>query len=124
MRNRIDELDRLLTNNEGVVTTKGIITSMMKSNLFLASATEVQGDRTGLNPMVFYTPNGDMLAVFSNMDLISEFSEDFRYAVSMSGKEILSRLPSSVGIVVNPGSENGFEIKPDHIKKILSEYAM
>lgn len=116
-----NELEELLTkasNNDAAF--KNFIAYFLKSAPFIPSAYEVMPDGAGMAPLFFKKNEVWMLGVFTSLSRAKLFGDEAPFCLSMNGRELLLRLPSDTGLVVNPGFENGFEIMPDGLRRIRS----
>jgi hypothetical protein len=94
----------------------------LKSDIAVPSAAEVMEDGSGFEPLLFPKEQVQMLACFTDKTRIGDFTSLTPYCLMMKGRELLLRIPSGYGLVVNPGTEIGFDISPDGIAKILKDF--
>lgn len=112
----------LLQAEEG----RGSITELMRllvdSDLVLPSAGEVMQDGSGFQPLLFPKEKSQMVACFSDKSRIGEFAAMAPYCLVMNERDVLRRIPSGYGLVINPGTSTGFDIAPEGIAKIVKDF--
>lgn len=80
--------------------------------LIVPSQSPVAANFEGFSPILFDRGGVPMLAVYTSLQRLGSVT---RYAMTMSGEQVLSRMPPGVGLVVNPGHAEGFEMPPEGI---------
>jgi hypothetical protein len=65
-------------------------------------------DGSGMTPLLFDKNGVQMLGVFTSLARVELFKDKTPYCLSMKGSELLARIPSGYGLVVNPGFDKGF----------------
>ena len=80
-------------------------------------------EKQGLRP-VFY-PKGDlkMLVVFSSPEAAKVTSDLAPFLLTTSGYELLHAMPLQSGLVVNPGTDIGFDTPPEGLAAFRAELA-
>ncbi|WP_448631721.1 SseB family protein [Cellulomonas soli] len=68
--------------------------------------------------MLFDRDGVPMLAVYTSWQRVGSVAS---YAMTMTGEQVLSRMPPGVGLVVNPGHAEGFEMPPEGIVKMRAD---
>lgn len=96
--------------------------SFLKSDLSVPSGSEVMPDGSGMAPLLFEKNGVQMLGVFTALSRVKLFKDKTPYCLSMKGSELLTRMPSDYGLVVNPGFDKGFELPPSGLKDILKDF--
>lgn len=66
----------------------------------------------GFDPVYFDRGGVPMLAAFTSFELTAHVTELAQHALTMTGRDLVLRMPPGQGIVVNPGHDVGFEILP------------
>ena len=89
----------------------------------MPSAAEVMKDGSGFESLLFTKEQVRMLACFTDKARIGEFTSLTPYCLVMKGRELLRRIPLGYGLVVNPGTKEGFDISPEGIAKILQDFS-
>lgn len=107
---------------QGHLSVPQLMRMLVGSVLFVPSATEVMEDGSGFQPLLFDKGNARMLACFSDKSRVGDFSSLAPYGVTMKGRDILVRIPSGYGVVVNPGNLIGFDISPEGIAEVISDF--
>ncbi len=105
----------------GVASMAEFIHLLVKSDIFVPSASEIMPDGSGFQPTLFFKEGVPMVACFSSLDMMRVLSEKALYCLTIKGGEFLSRFPADHGFVMNPGYTLGFDISPSGIRKIVEE---
>lgn len=106
----------------GTTDIRKVITTLIESELAVPSGDEVMQDGAGFQPLLFPKEGVQMVACFSDRSRIGEFAAMAPYCLQLNGGDFLRRLPPGYGLVVNPGQSVGFDISPDGIARIVSEF--
>lgn len=115
-----NDLENLLIKvQERQVEFGDFIKYFLEADLFVPSGTEVMPDGSGMAPLLFEKNGVQMLGVFTAISRVKLFKDMTPYCLSMKGRELLARMPSGCGLVVNPGFDKGFELPPSGLKEIL-----
>ncbi|MEZ0446523.1 SseB family protein [Cellulomonas sp. ICMP 17802] len=77
----------------------------------------------GFIPAILDRDGVHHLVAFSSVQRFRDEGRIGGDAVAMPVREVLLRMPSDVGIVVNPGSSQGFELGPDVVATLRDELA-
>lgn len=113
----------MLKAKSGFLAAPELMRLFVEARLIVPSGGEVAATGHGFQPLEFSRSDTTMLACFSTRERIGEFSGMAPYYLEMTGRQLLERLPPSYGIVINPGWPVGFEIPPQGVAKILSDFA-
>lgn len=113
---------KLTQVQQGLGSMPDLLKSLLVAEVVVPSAAEVMDDGSGFQPLLFPKGEVQMLACFSSKELVGDFAEMAPYCLVMQGKDVLLRLPSNYGLVLNPGQKIGFDISPEGIAKIVSEF--
>jgi hypothetical protein len=120
----INELESmLLAASENLVPVRDFVRLLCSSEIALLSASEVQTDGSGFEPVIFDKQGISMLAVFTAKERTTHFLHVAKFCLVMKGFDVLRRMPKGYGLVVNPGLTKGLEISPSGIAEILDECA-
>lgn len=114
---------KLTKAQRGEVSVSELLKSLIAADLALPSASAVQEDWAGFEPLLFNKNNVSMLACFSAKERLADYSNITPYCLAIKGKELLRRLPAGYGLVINPGHRVGFDISPEGIAKIVADFA-
>lgn len=118
-----NELENLLVKvQEKKMGFREFVESFLKADLSVPSGSEVMPDGSGMEPLLFEKNGVQMLGVFTSMSRVKLFKDKTPYCLSMKGRELLARMPSGYGLVVNPGFDKGFELPPSGLKDILKDF--
>ena len=103
----------------GKKTKEELIGSFLAAEVVLPSGAPAEGSDE-IVPLLFEVEGATMLAVFTDPRRIGEFADIAPYLITMSGRDIMVRLPPDGGIVINPTTaEVGFEISPEAVAATL-----
>jgi hypothetical protein len=106
----------------GHISMDDFLKVFVVSELYMPSTAECRADPSKLVPLTFMKGNTSMAALFTNLQRIDPFKDKVRDVVAMKGGEFLARAAPSFGVVVNPGSNVGFDIAPHGIKEIVEKF--
>lgn len=120
----MNELELSLENaRAGQIPMPDFIRTFVESDLAVPSGGEIMSDGSGFEPLLFDKGGIKMVSCFTAKERIGSFSERAPYCLVINGKEFLRRLPPDYGLVINPGHSVGFDISPEGISRIVSEFA-
>ncbi|WP_295780684.1 SseB family protein [uncultured Microbacterium sp.] len=71
--------------------------------------------------MLFPKDDHSMMAVFTSPQEAERVAHLAPFVVAMSGSQLLLHCPATQDLVVNPGSNLGFDIEPAGIAKFRTE---
>lgn len=118
--NKLEE--ELLDTQRGSKPAGEFVQLLWSSDLALPTANEVKDDGSGLSPILFDKLGANMLATFTSKERMGHLPQLAKYCLVLKGAEVLRRMPTGYGLVVNPGLEVGFEISPAGITEIISKF--
>jgi hypothetical protein len=114
--------ESLCAAQAGKIRTDELIREFLENDVAVPSSTEVLADGSGMSP-VFYDKDGvSMAAVFTSLERAKRVSSIATYCLQINVKQLLHRMPSDVGLVINSGYTVGFDISPSGIREILGEF--
>lgn len=93
------------------------------AEIVVPSGSEIMPDGSGFQPVLFDKGGTQMVACFTAMERIGDFSRLAPYCLTITGSEFLQRIPPGYGLVVNPGQSVGFDVTPDGLRQIVAELA-
>ncbi|GAA4267012.1 SseB family protein [Frondihabitans peucedani] len=112
----------ILQGQAGQGDMNDVIGHFVNALVVVPTATEVTDDLNELQPVLFDREGTPMLAVFSHIDRIPEqVAEVASYAVQMPAAELVQAIPAETGLVVNPGSTEGFEMLPEGVQQLAND---
>lgn len=112
----------LLRAQRGEMPLGSFFRMLVGSRLAVASGQEVKADGSGFQPLLFDKEGVQMVAAFTDKCRLSIFSEKAPFCLEIDGIELLKRMPSDYGLVINPGYEVGLDISPSGIKEIVNDF--
>jgi len=108
----------ILAARAGEAKPSDVLAAFSAARVLIPSITATQGDLRDLTPLEFDTPDGPMVAAFSDLDQIGEFQQAAPHALEIAGWQLAELLPSGKGVVINPRRPVGFQFPP-HVVDIL-----
>ena len=119
----VNELERaMLAGREGSLQLADFIKVLLSSEILVLSGTEILEDGTGFAPLLYDHPEtGEkMISCFSAPSRINEMhAGKAPYMMPVQCGAFIERLPETLGIVINPGDEFGFELRPDAVASLV-----
>lgn len=97
-----------------------VIDALLRFELIVPSGSAVGPNFEGFVPVLFDRGETSMLAVFTSLELTARVSHQARFALTMTGRDLVLRMPGGHGVVVNPGHEVGFELFPDAVQAVAA----
>ena len=120
----LNKLESVLVQaKNGHVPVSDLMKTLVASDVVLPSGSEVLPDGTGFEPLLFPKEKVQMVACFTDKSRIGEYVKMTPYCLVMKGESFLRGIPNGCGVVVNPGQEVGFDISPDGVSKVLSDFS-
>ncbi|MFF1530864.1 SseB family protein [Cellulomonas sp. NPDC058312] len=93
-----------------------IVAALLQAELVVPSGGAVEPDFSGFVPVLYDRDGVPMLAVFTSLERASSTAKIAPYAVTMTGRDVIRRMPAAHGLVVNPGHAEGFEMLPPAVQ--------
>ena len=109
----------LVSAKVGATPMKEFIATLLVSEIAVPSTTEMQTDGSGLTPLFFNKEGIGMLVAFTDKSRISQLTNSTHYCLVLNAFDLLKRMPKEYGLVINPGSDAGFDISPSGIQEII-----
>lgn len=91
-----------------------VIAAMLRTVLIVP----VGAQSGGFNPVYFDRDGVPMLAAFTSFELTGRVTDLAKHALTMTGRDLVLRMPADEGIVLNPGHGVGLEILPVAVASI------
>ncbi|WP_336626561.1 MULTISPECIES: SseB family protein [unclassified Microbacterium] len=115
-------VDRAITRaREGRLTMQSVLWTFAAGTVYVPSGADPGPDRGGMRPVYYEVEATRMLAVFTSPDAAEVISDLAPFIVALSGEDLLTTMPSTEGIVVNPGSGSGFDVPPEGLAAFRQE---
>lgn len=114
-----DELERMIARAMSGERLD-VIEAMLRTQLVVPSGGDVGPGFEGFVPVLYDRDGVPMLAVFTSLDLAKRVTHLARFAVTMSGRDVIVRMPEGHGVVLNPGHDVGLEILPHAVETICA----
>jgi len=105
----------------GQLTMQSVLWTFAASTLSVPSGADPGGTFTDFQPVLFPKDDHSMMAVFTSPQEAERVAHLAPFVVAMSGSQLLLQSPATQGLVVNPGSNLGFDIEPAGIAKFRTE---
>jgi hypothetical protein len=113
---------KLLAARQGLIPIGDFVRQLWASELMLPTASEVQADGAGFEPVLFDKQGARMLAAFTSRQRVARVGQIAKFCLITKGAHVLRRMPEGYGLVINPGLKAGLEISPQGISEILAEF--
>ena len=111
----------LRTAAPGTIDGAKLLTRFAYEQLAVPSGGPVGEHFEGFIPAIVQRDGGNHLIAFSSVQRFRDEGRLGGEAVAMPVREVLLRMPADVGIVINPGSSQGFELAPDAVAVLRDE---
>jgi hypothetical protein len=119
--NHLEEL--LAQAQTGVIPLSDFLAALMRAEVHIPSAEEIEPDAGALMPMFFDRGGESLVAAFTAKDRVKKYAHDFPFCLSMTGAKCFAWIPTQCGIVLNPGFRVGMEIPAKGVKDIVRDFA-
>lgn len=106
------------------LTMQTVLWTMAASTLFVPSAEEPGESFADFRPVYFPKGGIEMLAVYSTPEAAGAVSQLAPWVVTLTGSQIVRMMPRDKGLVLNPGSTEGFDIEPEGLKVLREEISV
>jgi hypothetical protein len=103
------------------LTMQTVLWTMAASTLFVPSAEDPGEDFANFRPVYFPKDGSEMLAVYSTPEAANGVAQLAPWMVTLTGSQIVRMMPRDKGLVLNPGSAQGFDIEPDGLRILREE---
>ena len=111
----------LRTAAPGTIDGAKLLNRFAYEQLAVPSGGPVGEHFEGFIPALVQRDGSHHLVAFSSVQRFRDEGRLGGEAVAMPVREVLLRMPADVGIVINPGSSQGFELGPDAVAKLRDE---
>jgi len=101
-----------------------VILSFLNNEVYILSTDALDTPDAAVEPLVLANVEGQpVLAVFSHPSRVdSHFLEAAPNVLATHGSAILDSIGDEIGLVINPGSEHGFEMGPEGIANVRRDF--
>lgn len=101
-----------------------VILSFLNNEVYILSTDSLDAPDAAVEPLVLSNAEGQpVLAVFSHPGRVeSHFLEAAPNVLGTHGAAILDSIGDELGLVINPGSEHGFEMGPEGIANVRRDF--
>jgi hypothetical protein len=113
----------LRTAAPGTIDGAKLLTRFAYEQLAVPSGGPVGEHLEGFIPAIVHRDGAHHLIAFSSVQRFHDEGRLGGEAVTMPVREVLLRMPADVGIVINPGSSQGFELGPEVVATLREELA-
>jgi len=111
----------LRTAAPGTIDGAKLLTRFEYEQLAVPSGGPVGEHLEGFIPAIVERDGVHHLVAFSSVQRFQDEGRIGGDAITMPVREVLLRMPADVGIVVNPGSSQGFALGPDVVATLRDE---
>jgi SseB protein N-terminal domain len=112
----------LVESQRGRIPFKKFLEQLLTSDVFVLS--KETASLSSFAPIQFER-NGELyVATFTSLERTRRLAEQFTHCLSISASELLTRISPSLGIVLNPGWEVGFELTASGLGGIRRDFQL
>lgn len=104
--------EELLAAQQGKLNLDEFMVRLLKSDLFIPSATPFDDDLAKATPLIYKREGKQLLTVFTSLERAKTAQSKASYCLSMNARELVLRMPPEHGVVINPGYRVGLELDP------------
>jgi len=99
-----------------------VLAEFVNSQVVVPSATEVTSDLNTLQPVLFDRDGTAMLAAFTHEDRVGEQVRGVApHTAVLHAAELVQAIPPQTGLVLNPGTPEGFEMLPEGVAQLADD---
>ncbi|GEK22942.1 SseB family protein [Cellulomonas xylanilytica] len=118
----VKDFDQALrTAAPGTIDGAKLLTRFAYEQLAVPSGGPVGENFEGFIPAIARRDGENRLVAFSSVQRFRDEGRLGGEAITMAVREVLLRMPTDVGIVINPGSSQGFELGADDVARLRDE---
>ena len=101
-----------------------VILSFLNNEVYILSADSLDAPDAAVEPLILANADDEpVLAVFSHPSRVeAQFLEAAPNVLGTRGAAILDSIGDQLGLVINPGSQHGFEMGPEGIAKVRRDF--
>ncbi|OFI37216.1 hypothetical protein BIU82_08985 [Arthrobacter sp. SW1] len=101
-----------------------VILSFLNNEVYILSTEALDSPDASVEPLILSNVDGQpVLAVFSHPSRVdAHFLEAAPNVLATHGSSILDSIGTEIGLVINPGSEHGFEMGPEGIANVRRDF--
>lgn len=115
-----DLTDAVQATRAGSLDFRGLLGVFVGAQVVVPSGASLQDGRGAFQPVTYAVGSVVYVAVFTTLDRATALGDMAPYATTMTGLDVLRRVRPGGGIVVDPGSEDGFQIDPEIVESIVA----
>jgi hypothetical protein len=118
-----NSLEQSLVNaQESLIPLNQFLHELIQEKMFILSASPVETDGSGINPLTFDREKVTMIAAFTSLSRAKIFAKPDVFCLEIQGGNFLERIPKGCGLVLNPGLNVGLEIPPLGVENIQRDF--
>lgn len=115
----MNELDQLLKSYKAGETSRlDMLAQLVALPIVLPSATEIDAQGAGYEPLIFDRLGTHMVAAFSNEELAAKYADSHLHLKAITAGAFIELLKPEVGLVLNPHLETSLEMVPEFLKNL------
>ncbi|MGB3394601.1 MAG: SseB family protein [Stenotrophomonas sp.] len=112
----------LQTAMDGKLPIRTFMQAFIASEVVLLTGSLVTPDGSGFDPLLFDKQGVLHVAVFTDMARVGVHTQQAPHMLRWLLLDVLRRVPGGYGVVVNPGTQLGFEISPSGVGELLRDF--
>lgn len=115
----MNELDQLLKSYKAGETSRlDMLAQLVALPIVLPSATEIDAQGAGYEPLIFDRLGTHMVAAFSNEELAAKYADSHPHLKAITAGAFIELLKPEVGLVLNPHIQTSLEMVPEFLKNL------
>lgn len=95
-----------------------VVGALLAAEVVVPSGSPVGERFEGFVPVLYDRDGVPVLAVFASLERARGVADMAPYAVTMTGSDLVARMPPHHGLVLNPGYSVGFELPPEGVDRV------
>lgn len=104
----------------GELDFRGLLGEFVAAQVFVSSGAALRDGRGEFQPVTYAVGTVTFVAAFTTLERASALGDMAPYATTMSGLDVLRRVRPGGGVVIDPGSADGFQIDPEVVESIVA----
>ena len=119
-KNKLEE--SLVSLMNGEIDMASFLQVFFLEDVYIASASEGEGQGFGIEPLFFQKEDELQLAVFTASKNMEAFKEKAPFCLKLKGSQLIGKLSENYGLVLNPSLTAGFELPHSGVLAIREDF--
>lgn len=112
--------DAVQAARSGDLDFRGLLGTFVVAPVVVPSGAALDDGRGAFEPVTYAVGAVTYVAVFTTLERASSLGDMAPYATTMTGLDVLRRVRPGGGVVIDPGSADGFQIDPEVVESIVA----